>query len=131
MTRPRIEAPSVGEIIRPRSKDGRSVTRGPRILLLLHDDCARCDGWVREELRVVEDPIRQWDGRIVRLESDSGTRAPGAAWIVVTDEWDEVFHVTSIGSDHAFPDPTDLVEWARFVSIQCPECEGPEGPWRR
>ena len=131
MARQEIEPPSAGDIFRPLGKDTGRIIRGPRILLLLHDDCARCDAWVRDELDDVEDHVHRWDARVVRLGSDFSANAPGAAWIAVTDEWDEVYHVTHIGSDHTFPDPADLVEWARFVSIQCPECEGPEGPWRR
>ncbi len=56
--------------------------------------------------------------------------ADGRAGTIVADEWGEIHFAQSAGMGHAMPSAGELVEWARFVSIQCPECEGPEGEWR-
>lgn len=130
MTRRIIKPPSVGRIFRPSGSSSQAFRRGPRVLLLLHDDCARCQAWARQELHRAEDAIAGWGGGVVWLGSEFRANHPGAAWVAVVDEWEEVFHVTHIDSHHRFPDPADLVEWVRFVAIQCPECEGPEGSWR-
>ena len=29
--------------------------------------------------------------------------------------------------EHQLPGPVELAEWVKFLAIQCPECEGPEG----
>ncbi len=98
---------------------------------MLHEDCARCLTWARQELGEVRDEIARWGGRIVRLDGDDRADDPEAAWLAVVDEWGEVFEVVRFGADHGFPAPSGVVEWTRFVAIQCPECEGPEGPWRQ
>ena len=99
-------------------------------MLLLHDDCAHCRTWVQRDLHTIEQAVARWGGRVERLETDFRANDAGDAFAAVVDEWEEVFHVVRIGAHHAFPDPVDLLEWVRFVAIQCPECEGPEGPWR-
>jgi hypothetical protein len=47
----------------------------------------------------------------------------GAA-AVVADPWGEVRFRHHGGAAHDLPDPAELVDWARFIAIQCPECEG-------
>jgi len=128
MIRSRIEPPCVGEIFRPTG--GKNSATEPRVLLLLHEECPQCEAWTRRELGEVEGEIRRWGGAIERLRSEFGTHDPTSAWLAVLDEWDEVFHVADIGPSHTFPDPVDLVEWVRFVAIQCPECHTPERRWR-
>lgn len=137
MTIQKVQPPSVGDLFRPASgthgtvRLGPSATeRGPRVLLLLHQGCDICRSWSQGELGGAGDAIRGWGGRIVDLAPEIRAHDPEAAWLAVVDEWDEVFHVVSIGRDHVFPDPSDVLEWVRFVAIQCPECEAAEWPWR-
>ena len=52
-------------------------------------------------------------------------RVPGAPHpgVVVADRWGEV-HFVSGGPPDRLPAPADLVEWLRYVQVQCPECQG-------
>jgi hypothetical protein len=52
------------------------------------------------------------------------------AALVIADEWGEVYSVADAGTGHRFPTPPEIIEWVRFLAIQCPECEGPEGEWK-
>lgn len=56
---------------------------------------------------------------VVTTSAIEGVPQPGA---VVADRWGEIHHVTTI--DPTAPDLDDLVEWVRFVRMQCPECQG-------
>ena len=42
----------------------------------------------------------------------------------VADPWGEVRMRHAAGAAHDLPSPAELVDWARFVAMQCPECEG-------
>lgn len=124
--------PTVGRLYRPTPKgigSGAASGRGPRLLVALHDDCGICRGWRSDALEAVAPALDEWGGRIVTVTHRTGAAAC-EAWVAVVDEWDQVFHVDHVGAGHVFPDPVELVEWIRFVAIQCEECEGPEGPWR-
>ena len=130
--------------------------RGPRILLLTHaPDCAVCERYLRGITRHAAE-ISEWDGRLlvvvpgsageagalagadppgVRVLADPGQRVArqlglrGAA-VVIADEWGEIYFAVDAGVEHALPAPEEIVDWVRFISIQCPECEQPEGEWR-
>jgi hypothetical protein len=56
-----------------------------------------------------------------------GASAPA---VLVADEWGEVFFACRAEDGVQLPTPEELREWIVFVAVQCPECEGPEGPWR-
>ena len=137
MASPTMPRPTVGMLFRPPvapertggSAGAGALRSGPRVLLLPHDDCDVCRRWAGSALAGAEEDLRRWDGRIVELGPELRSRDPEAAWLAVVDEWDEVYHVATIGADHDFPDLADVVEWVRFVAIQCPECEAPEWPW--
>lgn len=126
--------------------------RGPRVVLRAHSaTCERCRDFVRG---LIADgaAVRDWsarisvvvpdaisgaralhtalDGRVQVLADPDGTLGLSCAELVIADEWGEVYFATQIGADHAFPEPDEVAEWARFIAIQCPECEGPEGDWR-
>ena len=49
---------------------------------------------------------------------------------MIADEWGEVYSVADAGAGHRFPGAPEIIEWVRFLAIQCPECEGPEGEWK-
>jgi hypothetical protein len=64
------------------------------------------------------------------LADPEGKLASGMARVVIVDEWGEVYFVAEAGEEHAFPSAAEIADWVRFLAIQCPECEGPEGEWR-
>jgi hypothetical protein len=120
-------------------------------------DCERCREYVRGLLARRAD-IGSWGGCIgvvVRgaLPGEARTMSPGmeallrelgdadvallaasehtteGAALVVADEWGEI-HFAAESARHELPAPDEVVDWVRFVAIQCPECEGPEGEWK-
>lgn len=66
---------------------------------------------------------------LILLDPD-GKLASGKAMVIVTDEWGQVHFVSDAGAGHDLPAPIQIADWIRFLAIQCPECEGPEGEWR-
>lgn len=77
----------------------------------------------------VDEAARFADGLALPVLADAGRklwtrmRFEGAA-VFVADPWGEVRHRQVAGAAHGLPTPAELVDWARFVAIQCPECEG-------
>ena len=63
----------------------------------------------------------------VLIDADQKLPISGTG-VMIADEWGDVFHATA--GHHRFLPPSALAEWLRFVAMQCPECEQPEGPWR-
>jgi peroxiredoxin len=124
--------------------------RGVPIILAVHSaDCAECRTFARS-LAEADAELREWDGRVMvvvpggvedaaRFADGIGLPFPvladaerklwtrmgmeGAA-AVVADPWGEVRMRQVTGAAHDLPSPAELVDWARFVAIQCPECEG-------
>lgn len=78
------------------------------------DEAARLAESVHPPFPVLADPERRLAGRL---------RLHGAA-VLVADPWGEVRFRHEAGTAHDLPEPAELVDWARFVAIQCPECEG-------
>ncbi len=58
---------------------------------------------------------------VVTADSIRDVPRPG---IVIADRWGEVHFVTSRTTARALPPAAELVEWLRFVQVQCPECQG-------
>ena len=127
--------------------------RGPRALVTLHSAaCPECRRYVYADFASVADRIAEWGGRLavvvpgqmenanelanttvagIQLLTDpEGELATGKAMVVITDEWGEVYFVADAGEGHDLPTALDIGDWIRFLAIQCPECEGPEGEWR-
>lgn len=124
---------------------------GARVVLVAHSaDCAACRRFVRDFAPTSRE-IAEWGGRTlvvvpgdrdaaaafvapaegieVLADSDSRLGVTGAL-VAVADEWGEIFATFDIDETHDFPSGPELLEWTRFITIQCPECEGPEGEWR-
>ncbi len=127
--------------------------RGPRVLVTLHSEvCPDCRQYVWGDLASSADRISEWGGRVsvvvpgglgsadelagatggaMQILSDpEGKLASGKATVIVTDEWGEIYFVADAGAGHDLPAPMEIAGWIRFLAIQCPECEGPEGEWR-
>lgn len=133
---------------------GPAVSLRPRgrkapILVLVHPGgCADCRAYLG---RVAEHraEIEEWDGRVIAVvpgpdsaeaaEFWNGTPFPVVAdpdgrvadalsveapALAVADQWGDIHAAEAAGPEHHFLEPAELVEWARFLAIQCPECEG-------
>jgi RNA polymerase subunit RPABC4/transcription elongation factor Spt4 len=125
----------------------RSPGRQGTVLLLLHSlACHECRGYV-DSLARTRAQLEDWDGRVVVVAPQSDASHiqrelpfataideggecarrcdAGGGSMLIADQWGEIFfvHRGEPGS-HAFPAPDEVVEWLRFVAIQCPECQG-------
>ncbi|HEU5049980.1 MAG TPA: hypothetical protein VFU00_06620 [Gemmatimonadales bacterium] len=129
------------------------ASRGPRALVAMHSiACRACREYVREELAPGARAIAEWGGRLtvvvpggianaagfaetttgaLEVLADPGRAfAPARAAVTIADQWGEIYFAADAGAGHDLPRCEDVVEWIRFLAIQCPECEGPEGEWR-
>ena len=125
---------------------------GRQVPVVVVMDGAECDA-CRVYLRRLADAaaeLRVWDGRVLAVvpgEAEEAARvadglhppfpvladperrlqrflrSEGAA-VLVADPWGEVRFRHVADPAHDLPEPAELVDWARFVAIQCPECEG-------
>lgn len=100
------------------------------------------DLWQRQNLLLVQlppEPSPDSDAVVARLQArrteltahDTAvviTRqpVPGAPCpgVVIADRWGEIFHAAGASSSGQLPRSSDLVEWLRYVQMQCPECQG-------
>ena len=66
------------------------------------------------------DDLRAHDtALVITADAIAGVPSPG---IVIADRWGEIYYVTGKPSAADLPGPDDLVEWLRYVQVQCPEC---------
>lgn len=140
---PELRLPAVGSgAMTPLRAPGR---RAPLVVLLHGQGCAGCDAHLRE-LAEAAPSVAEWDGRLVAIRSDAPDSAspPPSDPIVlsdpdgnvatalsveipatiVADQWGEIQDIVAAGPEHAFMSTEELVEWARSLSVRCPECEG-------
>ena len=128
----------------------RARGRKAPVLLLLHSaGCRDCETYV-QRLAARQADILEWDGRVLMVVPDRteaegilGTTAdvPFAVAIdteqrlavalsvqipaiVIADQWGEIHQVEEAGADHHFPATQEVVDWVRYLAIQCPECQG-------
>jgi peroxiredoxin len=121
----------------------------PVLVLVDGAECEACRAWLGR-LAAASADIGEWDGRVVvvvpaspdqaiRIADDAakhftvltdpdravaarlGISAPA---LVIADQYGEIHHAASAGAPHAFPEPADVVDWLRYLAIQCPECQG-------
>jgi hypothetical protein len=135
------------------SEAGESVlnaSRGPRVFVTVHAlGCETCIGYV-EQVVHMQDELASWGGHVAVVFPDcSGDSAAGLAplgvpilqdcdalladgrlTVIVTDEWNEIYFASESEDLHGVISADEVLEWVKFVAIQCPECEGPEGEWR-
>jgi len=126
--------------------------RGPLIVYVVHSaECDACIDYART-LADARERFAEWDATVrivapaddralrraagdvrVLLDSEGVLVRPSeeaAATLIVADEWGEIYHIEDATDPASLPSPDEVVEWVRFIAIQCPECEGPEGEWR-
>jgi hypothetical protein len=127
-----------------------NALRGPRVYVAVHAaGCETCVGYVTQVVHM-RDELASWGGHVavVRPECSGGSAAgfaplgvpvledraalvaDGRLTVIVTDEWDEIYFASESEDVHGVISPDEVLEWVKFVAIQCPECEGPEGEWR-
>jgi len=126
--------------------------RGPRAIFVAHSsDCAGCRAYIAQ-LAEHQPAIAEWGGRVsvvvyeptshaallhdcatadnqVLADPDREFDTEPAA-VVIADEWGEVYFAVAAVVDHALPAMREVIEWVRYIAIQCPECEQAEGEWR-
>ncbi len=44
--------------------------------------------------------------------------------VILADRWGEIRNRWAAEREDALPPPSELVEWLRFVQMECPECQG-------
>ena len=56
--------------------------------------------------------------------------AAGRLTVIIADQRGEVRFAGDGKGLHACISPDEVVEWVKFIAIQCPGCEVPAGEWR-
>jgi hypothetical protein len=124
-------------------------SRGPRVLVTMHDgQCTECIDYVTA-IAAIRQPLESWGADTAVISPGSGGPAPdlanigmpvlgdpghviadGRLTVIIVDEWGEIYFTSEPEGPHGIVAPDEVVEWVRFIAIQCPECESPEGAWR-
>jgi peroxiredoxin len=123
--------------------------RAPVVVQVDEAECEACDDFLTR-LAAEKEEIAEWDGRVVvvvpgeaaaaarlqerlalpfpvladpdhRLSARIGT---DAASVLVADQWGEIHMSERIGVGATPPTAAEIVEWLRYLAIQCPECQG-------
>ncbi len=129
----------------------RAPGREGTVVVYVHSaSCPECRDYLTG-LAEVRAELGDWDGRVVvvvpgpvdeaarlhaaidgvfavtaDVDGRCGERCGiGGGGMVIADQWGEVFFVEA-GAEgkHTLPPAAEVVEWLRFVAIQCPECQG-------
>jgi hypothetical protein len=101
---------------------------------------AYSDLWQRRNLLlIVVDRSREAEAYVARLRSRmpeltahetacvitrDSIEGVGCLAAVVADRWGEVHYAAEPPSAAGLPGPDELIEWLRYVQMQCPECQG-------
>jgi peroxiredoxin len=123
--------------------------RAPVVVQVHGARCSTCAACL-QQLAAAEDEIAEWDGRGVvvvpgaaceaaRMRTELALPFPvladpehrlgarlgsdGAA-VLVADQWGALHLSRRVGPEHAFPAVSEIVDWLRYLAVQCPECEG-------
>jgi hypothetical protein len=139
--------------LKPCSEAGHSVlsrSRGPRVFVAVHElGCRTCIRYV-QQVGHIQDEIASWDGHVAVVGQECNRASPAALAalgvavledpdhlladgnlsVVIADEWGEIYFASESENLHGAISPAEVLEWVKFVAIQCPECEAPEGEWR-
>ena len=73
-------------------------------------------------LSLVEPRLAEYDSAVIVTTTHiDGVPSPG---VVVADRWGEVYYIQAADRASQLPVPDELLDWLRYVQIQCPECQG-------
>jgi peroxiredoxin len=122
--------------------------KSPMLILVHRQGCPSCRAHL-DDLALHHDAITEWDAHVMIISPDphpAGDAAPGKVHpfpflmdpdqrlasalslqppaTVIADQWGEVRTVHEAGQDHRFLTPAELAEWAKYLAVQCPECQG-------
>jgi len=107
--------------------DGRRVAydavwqRRHLLLILLPDDAAGDVGY-RAALAAHMTELAAYDTAVViTRDAIDGAPRPG---VIVADRWGEIQWVAGVERVQQLPPPSEIIEWLRYVQMQCPECQG-------
>lgn len=125
-------------------------SRGPRVFVAMHrPDCVECARYVGE-VASIREQVESWGADILVVSAESvgtdntvlrqlglpvlldpaGTLADGRLTVIIADEWGEAWFADETKGMHGCVSVQEVAEWVKFIAIQCPECEAPEGEWR-
>lgn len=111
---------------------------GAPVLLLVRDaSLENARAWI-ESFEQNASEIRVWGGRpLVIAEHDMGESAVPTVlagedvWselgiddsaLIIADRWGVVYFVQETTTLHDLPPVDEVIEWVRYLSMQCPEC---------
>ncbi len=148
-----LPAMTLPEVPSGRPVRWRFAPSGASVLVFPHQQCDECRDFLGR-LDDEADEIRVWGARpLVVLPQGADTIGPLAeelsypvladedsaarqacgvgseqAVLFVADRYGSIHETFEVGDQHAFPPVDDLVEWAKFLGTQCPECGVPDEP---
>ncbi len=131
----------------------RSFDRDAILLFVPHHpECEECVR-VLHDLAAQQTEYGLWDGKLVVVARDAAAArsvalrlpelvvavdatgavvsdvAASGAGALLADRYGEVYHAWLVGrGEHEFPDATEVRDWFRFLTMQCPECGVPDIP---
>lgn len=125
-------------------------SRGPRVFVAMHrPDCVECVRYI-DEVASIREQVESWGADIMVVSADcvgthetvlrrlgvpvlldpAGTLADDRLAVIISDEWGEVWFADETEGMHGCISAEEVAEWVKYIAIQCPECEAPEGEWR-
>jgi hypothetical protein len=99
------------------------VWQRKNLLLVIVDESAAAARYVEALQARTDDLTMHETACVVTRDSDviEGLRPPV---VVIADRWGEVHFAFAPATVWELPSPDELIEWLRFVQMQCPECQG-------
>ena len=127
----------------------RAGNRSVLVVYLHPEPCEPCAGYLAEVADALAE-LREWatapvgvvppahgldDPGFPLLHDDGEARrqlgiGTDEAAVILADRWGEVVEVATVGADHGFPLPRQLVESAKILDLSCGECNVPGAEWR-
>ena len=125
----------------------RPAGRLANVIVTTHADCPACVEFVENLVSRIQ-VIRDWDAQLLVIVEGNGSPSLGNRWldngiriatdpqqrlgpagiptpaVLVADQWGELFVLEHAGTKHAFFSKDEIIDWVRYLAIQCPECQG-------
>jgi len=122
--------------------------RGSTTIVMMHSvECGACGAFVRQLERELS-ALEEWDCTVSVIFPSPPTEVEGRGLpagiryrvdedqrlakqldleppaVLVVDQWRQIHFAEECGADHRFLSPPELLSWAQYLAVQCPECEG-------